>query len=104
LFENALTLVIVSLGFILVVVSIALPKLAKNRHGDPVESGRPKGTENELRALERVEDSTLELEETARDVFGRIDTRARMLIQLIEEAEVRSNRIEELLRQTREGQ
>lgn len=86
------------------VVSIVLPRLAKGREASQGRSGRPEGTENELRALERVEDSTIELEETARDIFGRIDTRTRVLIQLIEEAEMRSNRIEELLRQHREGQ
>lgn len=104
MFENALTLVIVVMGFILVAVSVVLPKFVRNRHGKAVSSGRPQGSESELRNLEKIEDSTLELEETAREVFGRIDTRSRILIQLIEEAEVRSAKLETLLRQSREGQ
>lgn len=104
MFENALTLVTVVMGFILVAISVVLPKFVRNRHGQAVQSGRPQASESELRNLEKIEDSTLELEETAREVFGRIDTRSRILIQLIEEAEVRSAKLESLLRQSREGQ
>jgi hypothetical protein len=99
--EQALTMVAIFAGFALVVISLILPRLARERGGN-IETLTPRGADEDLRALERIEDGALKLEEVSRDLFGRLDTRARMLIRLIEEAEVRANELQAVIERTKE--
>lgn len=106
LFEQALTMVIIALGFLLVVASVVLPRLVKSRGMDSEPSsgsGRPV-SEDDLRSLQRIEDGIIRLEESSRELFGRLDTRSRALIRLIEEAEIRIQKLEDQERRMEEAQ
>jgi hypothetical protein len=95
--ENMLSIGIIAVGFVLVMVAVFLPKIVKLRRPVTAEEALPSATSDSLRALERVEDSTLKLEEASRELFGRLDTRSRMLIRLIEEAELKIRELDERL-------
>ena len=97
MFDDPITLVMVVTGFILVLASLALPRMMR-KQVQAAENSMGQLKPAETAALERVEQSLLELEETSREVFGRIDTRTRVLIRLIEEAEVQAQRLEQVLR------
>lgn len=98
-FEDPISLVIVIVGFFLVLAALALPRIMRKQvdHAATLPADNLRSAENA--ALERVEKSLLELEETSRELFGRLDTRTRVLIRLIEEAEIQSQRLEKLLDQ-----
>ena len=96
---DIVTLVVVTVGAVFVLLAIFLPRMLKTRGADGEPAGAPVSTaghDRERAAMERVEQAVIQLEETSRELFGRLDTRARVLIHLIEEAEVRTRRIEEL--------
>gem|GEM_PF-5222770 len=95
MFGDPLTLVLLGGGFLMILASVLVPKLVKPPRqvgDDSVTRART----TELRSLERVEEGVLHLEETSRELFGRIDTRARMLILLIEEADASCRKLEQL--------
>jgi hypothetical protein len=91
--DQTIILAIIGTGLVLVLVSMFLPRLVKQKGQGAAEEKW--NVPDDVRALERVEESTLKLEESARELFGRLDTKARMLIRLIEEAEVTLKRLEE---------
>ncbi|MCA8939726.1 MAG: hypothetical protein KDB07_07965 [Planctomycetes bacterium] len=98
--DDLLTLVLMFAGFLLVVISAFLPRIIGKKA--VVDDSNVSGARaQEVRALERVEDNLLKLEETAREAFGRIDTRSRLLIRLIEESEVRRREIVALIERLR---
>lgn len=93
---DPLVLGMIVAGFFLVIASMAFPRLVKNKKLAQLTSEAETHT-HEVRALERVESRLLELEETSREIFGRLDTRARLMIRLIEEAEVKRQQLEEMV-------
>lgn len=92
-FTDPLTLILLFAGTALVLASMLVPKLVRPPRSKDDDSPM-RARQAELRSLERVEDGVVELEETARELFGRMDTRARVLIHLIEEADASARKIE----------
>ncbi len=95
-------MVAVFAGFALVIISLILPRLVRERGRQPESAAAPHAVEEDVRALERIEDGALRLEEVSRELMGRLDTRARVLIRLIEEAEVRAKELQAVLERTGE--
>lgn len=91
---DPLNLVMIIIGFLLIIASLALPKMLRKKGEQAAATYQPT---DEMRALERIEQGMLKLEDTSRELFGRLDTRARALIRLVEEAEVRAQHIETLV-------
>ena len=111
-FDNVVTLMIVIAGFILVMVSIFLPRIVRSKAPRvptmptrlPAVANAPRGGQPPAPMLsgaehtsERIDGDLLRLEESARELFGRLDARSRVLIRLIEEAEVRAQELERLI-------
>ncbi len=86
MFDDLVTMIIILVGFILVLASLFLPRFVKPKISRTLNS-KQLVKEQEVRTLERVEEGLLELEETARQLFGRIDTRVRSLARLLEDAD-----------------
>lgn len=97
-------LLFIVLGFVLVLASLALPRLIRPRASAQGGTASP-GTSDrfDLRALERIDRSMVQLEETSRELFGRLDTRTRVLIRLLEDAEVKSQQLEQATQRGRGG-
>ena len=102
--NELLNILIIAAGFIMIVASMALPRIFRPRpevdaRGYPLA----KPVSEDRRALERVEQGLIQLEETSREVFARIDTRTRVLVRLIEDAEVKAKQLEDQINRQRGG-
>ncbi|MCK6438691.1 MAG: hypothetical protein L6Q71_00640 [Planctomycetes bacterium] len=95
-------LLFIVLGFVFVLASVALPRIVRPRAAAQA-SGQAQADRLDFRALERIDRSMVQLEETSRELFGRLDTRTRVLIRLLEDAEVKTQQLEQAVQRGRGG-